>query len=64
MSQHSSPGVNLRRASARRRDEQIESELAAMDARFGPLTRSLEDIFIQPKKTNVTVGILGLVWVT
>lgn len=44
-------------------DARIEAELASMESRFDPETTLLEDIVLKPKKTNVTVRFLGLVWI-
>jgi hypothetical protein len=44
-------------------DALVEGELAAMDSRFDPQTTVLDDITLKPKKTNVTVRFLGLVWI-
>ncbi len=44
-------------------DAQLQTELGALDSRFDPETQPLEDVVIKPKKTNVTVRFLGLVWV-
>ncbi|MBL8857365.1 MAG: ATP-binding protein [Planctomycetes bacterium] len=44
-------------------DASLEAELSAMDARFDPLLVPLEDLALKPKKTNVTVSFIGLVWI-
>ncbi|MDZ4774963.1 MAG: type IV secretion system DNA-binding domain-containing protein [Planctomycetota bacterium] len=44
-------------------DAAVEAEFGAMDSRFDPETTLLEDIVLKPKKTNVTVRFVGLVWI-
>jgi hypothetical protein len=44
-------------------DAQLQSDLAALDSRFDPMTQPLEDVVLKPKKSNVTVRFLGLVWI-
>ena len=44
-------------------DTQVETELGTMESRFDPQTTPLEDIVLKPKKSNVTVRFVGLVWI-
>jgi hypothetical protein len=44
-------------------DAQMQAVLAALDARFDPMTQPLEDVVLKPKKGNVTVRFLGLIWI-
>ncbi len=44
-------------------DAAIEAEVRAIEARTDPLTERLETVTLRPKKGNVTVRLLTLVWV-
>jgi hypothetical protein len=42
---------------------QFQTELADMEAKWDPLTETLESVLIRPKKANISVGLVALVWV-
>jgi hypothetical protein len=43
-------------------DAQFQTELQALDTKIDPLTEQLETLAIWPKKTNISVRLVGLVW--
>ena len=43
-------------------DGELQSELAAAAAAADPATEKLETLTLRPKKTDITVGKLALVW--
>ncbi len=43
-------------------DDQFKAEIAALETKIDPLTETLETVSVKPKKTNVTVDLVGLVW--
>jgi hypothetical protein len=42
---------------------QFQAELAEVDAKMDPGTEPLDTVEIKPKKTNVSLGVVALVWV-
>jgi hypothetical protein len=46
----------------RQLDEELRAETATLDASSGAATERLEPIAVKPKKANVTVKLLALVW--
>ncbi len=44
-------------------EEQFKTELESIDVKIDPLTEELDSITIKPKKTNITVRLLALVWI-
>ncbi len=43
-------------------ETQLQSEIDALTAKTDPQTESLEKIFMRPRKSDITVDALGLVW--
>jgi hypothetical protein len=43
-------------------DAQFKSEMAALEAMADPLTERLETVVMKPKKSNVSVQLVALVW--
>ena len=43
-------------------DSQFQSELQALDSKIDPLTEELETLAIRPKKTNISIRLVALVW--
>lgn len=43
-------------------DAQFQAELQALETKIDPLTEELETITVRPKKTNVSVRLVALVW--
>ena len=37
--------------------------MAALEAKTDPLTERLETVVVKPKKTNITLRLVALVWV-
>ena len=46
----------------RQLDDEFAAETATLDAANDVATETLEKITIKPKKTNMTVKLVGLVW--
>ena len=46
----------------RQLDEELRAETATLDASSGAATGRLEQIVVKPKKANVSVKLLALVW--
>ena len=44
-------------------EAEFKSEMAALDAKTDPLTERMETVIVRPKKTNITVRLVALVWV-
>jgi hypothetical protein len=44
-------------------ETQFQSETAALETKVDPLTESLETISLKPKKTDISVRLVALVWV-
>jgi hypothetical protein len=42
---------------------QFQAELEAVEAKFDPVSEALDTVVIKPKKTNVAVGLVALLWV-
>jgi hypothetical protein len=43
-------------------DAQFQAELQDLDSKIDPLTEQLETLSIRPKKTNISIRLVGLVW--
>jgi hypothetical protein len=43
-------------------EAQFQSETATLESKVDPLTEPLETVVIKPKKTNITVRLVALVW--
>jgi hypothetical protein len=43
-------------------DAQFQAELQELDTKIDPLTEQLETLTIRPRKTNISVRLVGLVW--
>jgi hypothetical protein len=41
---------------------EFEAETEALEAKIDPLAEKLETLFIRPKKTNISVSLVALVW--
>jgi hypothetical protein len=46
----------------RQLDEALQSDIAAVEARFDPAAESLETVSCRPKKANIDVRLVALVW--
>jgi hypothetical protein len=44
-------------------DVEFKAEMTALEARTDPLTERLETVVVKPKKTNISVRLVALVWV-
>jgi len=43
-------------------EAEFKSEMAALETKADPLTEQLEPIAVRPKKTNISVRLVALVW--
>jgi hypothetical protein len=43
-------------------DAQFQTELQALDTKIDPLTQAFATVAIRPKKTNISLRLVGLVW--
>ncbi|MEM2997559.1 MAG: ATP-binding protein, partial [Thermoproteota archaeon] len=44
-------------------EAQFQSEINAMESKINPLTETFESVLYAPKKTNIQVQLVALVWV-
>jgi hypothetical protein len=42
---------------------QLQAEIAALEVSTDPLTEKFETVTLKPKKTNIAISLLSLVWV-
>ena len=42
---------------------EFKAEMTALEAKADPLTERLETVVVKPKKTNISVRLVALVWV-
>jgi hypothetical protein len=42
---------------------EFKAEMTALEAKTDPLTERLETVVVKPKKTNISVRLVALVWV-
>jgi hypothetical protein len=42
---------------------EFKAEMTALEAKTDPLTERLETVVVKPKKTNISVRLVTLVWV-
>jgi hypothetical protein len=43
-------------------EEQLRQELAAFERRTDPATESLQRVVVKPKKTDISIRLVALVW--
>ncbi len=44
-------------------DAEFQAEVAALDAKLDPMSETLEKMLLRPRKSDVAVEFLGLIWV-